>query len=72
MDRDDIGGSDIGGDYIDGDDDELLFADEADDGDEPGDGSPLGGSAVSAGAKARPWKIMIVDDDRGSCRIRSH
>ena len=60
MDRDDIDRDGIDGD----DDDELLFADESDDGDEP-DGTSLSGrSAVSTAAKVRPWKIMIVDDDR--------
>jgi CheY-like chemotaxis protein len=62
IDMDDSGGSDIDGDCI--DDDELLFADESDDGDESGDASPSGRSAVSTGVRARPWKIMIVDDDR--------
>ncbi len=64
IDMDGIGGSDIDGDCIDGDDDELLFADEADDGNEPDGASPSGRSAVSTGVRARPWKIMIVDDDR--------
>jgi response regulator RpfG family c-di-GMP phosphodiesterase len=64
IDMDGIGGSDIDGDCIDGDDDELLFADESDDGDEPDGASPSSRSAVSTGVRARPWKIMIVDDDR--------
>ncbi len=64
IDMDDSGGSDIDGDYIGGDDDELLFADESDDGDESGAASPSGRSVVSTGVRARPWKIMIVDDDR--------
>src|SRR3954447_3628456 len=59
-----IGGSDIDGDCIDGDDDELLFADESEDGDEPDGAAPSGRSAASTGVRARPWKIMIVDDDR--------
>ena len=37
MDRDDMAGGDFAGDCIDGDDDDLLFADE-DDGDRDGDG----------------------------------
>src|SRR3954468_6880521 len=49
---------------MEGDDDELLFADEADDSDELEDDSTPARSAASAGVKARPWKIMIVDDDR--------
>jgi response regulator RpfG family c-di-GMP phosphodiesterase len=49
---------------MEGDDDELLFADEADDSDELEDDSTPDRSAASAGVKARPWKIMIVDDDR--------
>jgi response regulator RpfG family c-di-GMP phosphodiesterase len=64
IDMDGIGGSDIDGDCIDGDDDDLLFADESDDGDEPDGASPSSRSAVSTGVRARPWKIMIVDDDR--------
>jgi response regulator RpfG family c-di-GMP phosphodiesterase len=58
MDTDDIGSDCVG------DDDELLFADESDDGDEPGDGSPSGLNTVSGGSRGRPWKVMIVDDDR--------
>jgi len=64
IDMDDCGGSDVDGDCIDGGDDELLFADESDDGDESGDASPSGRNVVSTGVRARPWKIMIVDDDR--------
>ncbi len=76
MDRDDMAGGDFAGDCagngMGGDDDDLLFADEDDDqgdgggngDDSGGSGSPAGGRAVQAGVKARPWKIMIVDDDR--------
>jgi CheY-like chemotaxis protein len=64
IDMDDSGGSDVDGDCIDGDDDELLFADESDDGDESGAASSSGRSVVSTGVRVRPWKIMIVDDDR--------
>src|SRR3954454_23008201 len=49
---------------MEGDDDELLFADEADDSDELEDDSTPDRSAASTGVRARPWKIMIVDDDR--------
>jgi hypothetical protein len=55
----------MGTDDFDGDDDdELLFADESEDGDEPDGASSSGRSAAPTGVKARPWKIMIVDDDR--------
>jgi response regulator RpfG family c-di-GMP phosphodiesterase len=62
-DRDDMAGGDVAGNDI-CDDDELLFAGEAEDDDDPDGGLPSGAGSFRGAAKARPWKIMIVDDDR--------
>jgi response regulator RpfG family c-di-GMP phosphodiesterase len=62
-DRDDMAGGDVAGNDM-CDDDELLFAGEAEDDDDPDGGLPSGAGSFRGAAKARPWKIMIVDDDR--------
>ncbi|GEO36599.1 transcriptional regulator [Skermanella aerolata] len=62
-DRDDMAGGDVAGNDM-CDDDELLFAGEAEDDDDLDGGLPSGAGSFRGAAKARPWKIMIVDDDR--------
>ncbi|EWY40285.1 phosphodiesterase [Skermanella stibiiresistens SB22] len=52
-----------------GDDDDLMFADEADDGDDAGSPLEIGAGLLPNHGwltphKPPPWKVMIVDDDR--------